>query len=196
VTFARGWCRPDARAIVIGLALVLGGCSGEPQPAEAIHVALQTIEVPADMACGDVGFTTVLHGNPNAPDVAWLGQFPAGAEHFRLVWPTGYNAVFDPQLNVVDGNGHIQIREGDFVDGVCGEPLPDTYLMRPPSLAFRLVCGPMAVDECTSGRISEAVRKSGGPERPIALIEFITADGKYRVIYEDGTEATGFTSSN
>jgi hypothetical protein len=148
------------------------------------------------MACGDVGFTTVLHGNPNAPEVAWLGPFPAGPEHFRLVWPTGYHAVFDPQLNVVDGKGHMQIREGDFVDGVCGEPLPDTYLMRPPFLALRLVCGPMAVDECTSGRISEAVRKSDGPQHSIAVIEFLTADGKYRVAYEDGTEATGFTTSN
>jgi len=86
------------------------------------------------------------------------------------------------------------LRDGDFVDGACVTPEPDLMWLSPPFLALRLDCGPMAVPDCTSGRIHQVASANGWPEREIAEVHFMTADGHYRLVFKDGSETTGSSS--
>ena len=92
------------------------------------------------MACAGVGLSSVIHGDPTDPEVVWLGGFPAGGDRIHVVFALGYRAVFDPALALVDEDGRIQMREGDFVDGACVTGDPNRMLLLPPFPGFRLEC--------------------------------------------------------
>jgi hypothetical protein len=133
----------------------------------------------------------MLRGDESDPHLAWIEQFPSGGGRREVVWPAGFSARFDPQLEIVDQNGRGVIQEGDFVEGSCGSPQPGTLLLMPPFLALRLDCGPLAVADCTGGRLFHVVTANGWPGHPIAQLDFLTADGIYRITFEDGSTTDG-----
>lgn len=63
-----------------------------------------------------------LHGAAADPRVAWLmNRLPGGGEkRVEVAWPPGYRARFAPELEILDSNGRVKLREGDHVDGNCG----------------------------------------------------------------------------
>ena len=77
--------------------------------------------------CAGTGLDAVLHGSPTDAHVAWLdGEQVVGplgepeVVRLEIVWPAGYLARFDPNLEILDENGNVVMREGDTVTGDCG----------------------------------------------------------------------------
>jgi hypothetical protein len=141
--------------------------------------------------CAGVALAVVLRGSPLDPHLAWIEQFPHGGGRQEVIWPVGFSPRFSPQLEILDESGRPVIREGDFVEGACVSPQPGTLLLAPPLLALRLDCGPMPVAECGGGRIFRVAEANGWPKRAIAEVRFVTANGRYQVVFEDGSETTG-----
>ena len=90
--------------------------------------ALPTTNWLAVGACAGVGGDAVLHGSPTDPRVAWLDDKLGGQSRMEVTWPAGYRARFNPNLEVLDENGNVVIREGDAVAGACGYN-PDTGML-------------------------------------------------------------------
>ena len=82
--------------------------------------ALPTTDWLAGGACAGVGLEAVLHGSPNDPRVAWLEDKLGGQSRTEVTWPAGYRARFSPNIEVLDENGNVVLREGDAVGGACG----------------------------------------------------------------------------
>jgi hypothetical protein len=70
--------------------------------------------------CAGTGLDAVLHGSPTDPHIAWLTNNFSTPPRLEIVWPAGYRARFDPDLEIVDENGNMVMREGDTVTGDCG----------------------------------------------------------------------------
>lgn len=152
-------------------------------------------------ACGGVGVEAVLHGSPADPRVTWVEHFPDGGDRKEVDWPAGFTARFSPQLEVLDETGRVLMREGDFVEGTCGGggTASSPYRLSParsdgrggyvPAPGYRLVCGPMPIDQCL--RLNGAAVANGWPTRDIAEIVGFTVSGSYRLVYEDGKETIG-----
>lgn len=192
--------RPRTRRTVIlasMAAIVLSACGSDAPPGPTPRVvAVRTVDLGPNWACGGVGLAAEIHGNPDDPDVVWLVNLFPGRERLGVVFPTGTRAVFDPDLSIVDATGRVLMREGDFVDGACVTRFPDRMLLLPPFPSFRLDCGPMPVGECASSRASQAAGKADGAHHPIAVIRFLDVSGDFEAVYEDGTRMRGSTSSN
>ena len=123
--------------------------------------------------------------------MAWLEPFGGGGGHaFDLVWPGGYTAQFDPDLEILDERGNLVLRAGDFVDGGCVTAHEDVLGMAPPFLSLRLLCGPMAVPDCT-GLAHTAARVAGWPIATSRSSQFLDRNGRFSVTYEDGSNGTG-----
>jgi hypothetical protein len=90
--------------------------------------ALPTTNWLAGGMCAGVGLDAVLHGSPTDPRVAWLDNNMGGTPRMEVSWPAGYRARFNPNLEVLDENGNVVIREGDAVTGACGNN-PDTGML-------------------------------------------------------------------
>ena len=181
------------KALSLAAAILLGACTLGPSATPTVAtIPVPTLDVGpgggTPMACAGVGLAAVLQGDPNDPQVAWLDSMMDGAGRQEVIWPAGYTARFTPDLEILDADGHVVIRGGDFVDGGCVEG-PKLLLM-PPLLALRLDCGAMPMGECTSGMYQLATA-NGWPERAIAEVRFLDAAGRYRLTYEDGTSVDG-----
>lgn len=80
-----------ARIGRVGLGLILAASNllaaraETAEPPEPLVLPLRTVAVGQDQACAGVGVEAVPHGDPAAPDVAWLGAFPAGGGRARIV---------------------------------------------------------------------------------------------------------------
>ncbi len=145
------------------------------------------------LGCAGVGLTSVLHGDPGDPRLAWLTPFE-GVGRTDVVWPIGYSARFAPALEVLDETGRVVLREGDFVDGACGVDGAGALELQPPFAGFALSCGPMPVNACTdSGRLFAIEQDLGSrfPSRDVAGVGFTTSNGAYEITFEDGGRATG-----
>ena len=95
--------------------------------------ALPTTDWLAVGACAGVGGDAVLHGSPTDPRVAWLDDKLGGQSRMEVTWPAGYRARFNPNLEVLDENGNVVIREGDAVTGACGNnPGTGMLYLEPP----------------------------------------------------------------
>ncbi len=102
--------------------------------------AIQTFPLPTAQGdtggCRGVGLDGYkLAGSPTDPRVTWLVMASQGVRR-DIVWPSGFHAVFSPQLAVVDPSGHTVMKEGDAVTGACvtgpdGVLGPEPLLMRP-----------------------------------------------------------------
>jgi hypothetical protein len=178
------------------LAILLAACGNAavPSSAAALLRLPALAGAPADgtaQACAGIGLAAVLHGDPADPRLAWLEPYPGSdGKRLELAWPAGFGARFTPELEVVDRAGRVAIRGGDFVNGACVTADPKLMVLDLPALAFRLDCGPMAVWDCT-GRLHPIATAHGWPDRPIAEVHFVTADGGYRLVFEDGSSVTG-----
>ena len=71
-------------------------------------------------ACAGVGLDAVLRGSPNDPRVAWLENKQGGQSRMEVTWPAGYRARFSPNIEILDENGKVVLRDGDAVGGACG----------------------------------------------------------------------------
>jgi hypothetical protein len=78
--------------------------------------------------CAGVGLDAVLRGSPNDPRVAWLENKLGGQSRTEVTWPAGYRARFSPNIEILDENGNVVLREGDAVTGACGNN-PDTGMI-------------------------------------------------------------------
>jgi hypothetical protein len=68
--------------------------------------------------CMGIGLTGVsLYGSPDYPRVAWIGT--PGSVRIDVVWPAGFSARFEPDLEVLDAAGRLFAREGSRVTGAC-----------------------------------------------------------------------------
>ena len=189
--------------VVLGAVVVACGTGPErsPQPSPStVALALRTMAVTG--SCAGVGLDAELHGDPKDPSIAWLTSLlPAGdqpdpgADRLEVVWPTGYTAVFDPTLRVIEPTGQTAMQEGDHVDGGCvtGGPL----LLLGPMDGFRLECGTVPRSTCTS--VLNGVHASQSAQWPkVRLAAFIVRDasGHYTVVFEDGQRFDGYASPN
>jgi hypothetical protein len=66
--------------------------------------------------CAGIGFDGSLQGDPSDPRVAWI---VVGGRRVEVVWPTGFQARFDPRLEILDATDTVVLREGDPVTGGC-----------------------------------------------------------------------------
>ena len=74
--------------------------------------------------CAGVGLDAVLRGSPTDARVAWLENTGTNARR-DVTWPAGYHARFTPNIEILNENGSVVLREGDHVEGACGYN-PDT----------------------------------------------------------------------
>jgi hypothetical protein len=101
-----------ACAVVAGCATINPTISVRPLP-----------EAANPDVCRGVATDANLAGGLFDPRVAWL-KFPLGKE-VPLVWPRGWEARFAPDLEVVSREGHVVLRAGDQVTGVCLKGSPE-----------------------------------------------------------------------
>lgn len=157
---------------------------------------LQTVQpMPSGVisTCAEQLDPAVLRGNPADSRLTWLQTLDG--RRVEIIWPLGFVARFEPTLEVIDPSGKAVLLEGDFVEGACEIGDPGGRLMNPPFLALKLDCGPLAIDDCTAGRLKLVVNANGWPNREIASVKFLDANGRYLIRFEDGTERQG-TSTN
>jgi len=178
------------------LAPLLFACTPAPQPITGSIIALPARGGGNEDGCesAGIGIAAVLRGSPSDPRVVWLENFLDGGGRQEVVWPQGFSARFAPRLEVLDSGGRIVMREGDYVDSACARLEPGLLYLSPPFLALRLECGPMSRVQCESA-VSTVARANGWPYRGIAEIEFVTADGQYRLTFDDGALTAGPTPS-
>jgi hypothetical protein len=84
---------------------------------DAPTVAVPTVDVSSHSPCFGVGLYATLRGNPSDPRVTWL-EGDTGRRR-EIVWPRGYTARFNPNLEVLDEAGQLRFREGDAIQGAC-----------------------------------------------------------------------------
>lgn len=117
------------------------GCSPVPAtPTAANSLAPGEIALPTEVplilppgvieACGGIGLSAVLRGDPRDSHVAWLINNLGG--RIAVTWPAGYRARFVATLEVLDAAGAVVLREGDAVTGGCVTADPDVIHLEPP----------------------------------------------------------------
>ncbi len=187
--------------LVFAVALVTGCASpSPPAPSDASGTlpipAKRRVVLPSGVieGHGGIGMASVLHASPSDPRIAWLEGFPEGSRT-DVIWPEGFRARFVPNLEVLDPDGRVVLREGDFVDGGWMTGDPSGLFLAPPFLAFKLECGPMPVPRCSdTGRLRQIARGNGWPEKDIASVRFVSFEGRYLLVFEDGRNVTGLSS--
>ena len=112
--------------LLIGLVvLILNGCF-------AASETPQTFMLPVaegySGGCLGVGLDATITGDPSDSRIAWL--IVGTGQRKDVLWPPGYRARFDPQLQILDQNGRVVLREGDHVSGAC--TLPPYFYLEPP----------------------------------------------------------------
>jgi len=65
-----------------------------------------------------VGRDAILHGSLADPQVTWATDNGTGVR-VALLWPLGYKARFDPDLQLADASGVVVGHEGDLIIGSC-----------------------------------------------------------------------------
>jgi hypothetical protein len=94
--------------------------------------ALPTTNWLAGGICAGVGLVDAfLHGSLADPHLAWLeGNFVPSSRR-EVIWPAGYRARFNPNLEVLDETGNVVLRDGDAVRGACNTS-GNTFYLEPP----------------------------------------------------------------
>jgi hypothetical protein len=109
--------------------------TGLPTPGPTPPViALPTV---TDLACSAIGVGGwTITGSPSDPQVVWLVSGDGTRMATKLVWPPGYRARFNPDLQILDANGLVVYLDGDQVLSGCDQgPSSDpqsTMLILPP----------------------------------------------------------------
>lgn len=103
-------------------------------------ISLRTTNWLPGGTCAGVGLDAVLRGSRDDPRVVWLeynfaawySPDPAAPEP-TILWPAGYRARFTPEIEILDATGTVVLRDGDHVDGACGnDPDTNTEYLEPP----------------------------------------------------------------
>jgi hypothetical protein len=98
-------------------------CRGVPPPSEppAASLTFRTADPPdppasGEYGCAGVGFDPVVfHGSQVGADtLVWVDD--PNQRQVALVWPHGFSVRFDPQLQLLDGDGSIVARDGDTIE--------------------------------------------------------------------------------
>jgi hypothetical protein len=76
-----------------------------------------------------VGRDAMLHGSVSDGRVTWAINGD-GTGRIELLWPRGYAARFNPQLEVLDGTGRVVAHEGDLIIGSCSAAPGDRGAIR------------------------------------------------------------------
>jgi len=76
-----------------------------------------------------VGRDATLHGSPTDSRVTWATDNGLGMR-IEILWPVGYSARFDPNVEVLDASGNVVGREGDLIVGSCTMPPYDPAIWR------------------------------------------------------------------
>jgi hypothetical protein len=83
--------------------------------------------------CAGVGLDAVLRGSPTDARVAWLDSTLGGPARLDVTWPAGYHARFTPNIEILDENGTVVLRNGDTVTGACdNNPDGGLLYLQPP----------------------------------------------------------------
>ena len=117
---------------LISLLLALSACGAPPVPSAAPPsssplpasgaLGLAT-DPPAEYpsggvaVCAGIALSAILHGDATDPHIAWLIADPG--KRVEVTWPPGYRARFTPDLEVLDEQGVVVLKEGDGVWAAC-----------------------------------------------------------------------------
>jgi hypothetical protein len=113
-----------------------GGSQGPGGPASQAPsqgtFAIRTMPKPAgpNEICAGVGLDAQLHGDPTDARVAWL--INRCGPPLQIVWPFGFSARFTPNLEILDADGNVVIREGGAVTGTCDNNADGSVYIIPP----------------------------------------------------------------
>ena len=63
----------------------------------------------------------ILHGDPSDPTHVW-GEVTVGGKTstWRITWPYGFSARYDPALEILDPSGAVVAREGQLISDAAG----------------------------------------------------------------------------
>jgi hypothetical protein len=110
--------------LTLAVMVLLSACASTPTPSLNPSVpipSLATLSLPTlefdSQGCADVGLDASLMGSPTDPRVAWLVD-PTGGR-IDILWPRGFTARFDPDLEVLDASGMVVYRARDRIRGGC-----------------------------------------------------------------------------
>jgi hypothetical protein len=70
--------------------------------------------------CRGVGLDATLAGAADDPRVAWL--VAAGGGQADIIWPPGFTARFDPELEILNQSGAVVYKAGDKITSGCAAP--------------------------------------------------------------------------
>ena len=119
------------RLALLIFALTAGACGPSLATGEIALPTAAPLVLPSGAveACGGVGISAVLRGDPHDPRVAWLVN---NGTRVNITWPPGYRARFVPALEVLDAAGNVVLHDGDPVTGACVTADPDLLHLEPP----------------------------------------------------------------
>jgi hypothetical protein len=70
------------------------------------------------LACAGVGLDdATLHGDATDPRVTWIDMKDHGSR--SALFPKGFTARFEPDLEIFDASGHLRYREGSVLTAAC-----------------------------------------------------------------------------
>jgi hypothetical protein len=115
---------------IILVSLPAAACNDQPHPPTLFSLP-EVTSPPNFGGCTGVGFDAkeFLAGDPNFRPVAFART--SAGKRIEILWPPGYNARFDPRLEIVGPTGEVVAREGDEI---TASPLPWAGLVACPSL--------------------------------------------------------------
>jgi hypothetical protein len=185
-----------AFAAGVALAAIVAGCGSEPATPSVRTFALKTMSFSG--ACAGVGLEATVHGDPQDRSVVWLTSMLPDRHRFEVVWPSGYVAVFDPTLRIVDGAGRVKLDEGDYVHGGCttGGDDGDPLFIPDPGDGFRLECGTIERFACSNVLNAVKYRSHSWPAEPVETFIVRDAAGQFTIVFEDGRRSDGAVSPN
>ena len=118
-------------AVVVLALLVVSACAAFPLPLAPGEIALPTDpRIESSQECAGIGVSASLHGDAADPHVAWLVNDLGN--RIDVTWPPGYRARFTPEIEVLDANGVVVLKEGDAITGGCVTGDPRVLHLEPP----------------------------------------------------------------
>lgn len=119
------------RLFVAAAMLIAVACVGPlPSTSEPTPTRLLTDHPGPQPTCAGAELSrATVRGRPDTPNPIWLEVLVDGktGRSHPTIWPAGYTARFDPDLQIIGPSGAVFAREGDvLVDvEVCSEDLVD-----------------------------------------------------------------------
>jgi hypothetical protein len=110
---------PSAVAVLLLVGVVMAGCASPASPSLSPGTFVLPTVTDVGEACAGIGFENeTLTGSPTDARVAWLTG-PEPGSRLDVVFPPGFTAHFDPNLEILDTADEVVARAGDPVSGGC-----------------------------------------------------------------------------